>query len=460
MTGRPHVASFRDPSGFVFEREGTLYRQVNASFREHWGRFQSSGLAARWVDAGDLVRWDEVGRDLALTEEAIAVLRPERLPVLGYPYEWSFGQLKDAALLTLRLAREALDAGMVLKDASAYNIQFVRGRPVFLDTLSFEIHHPGAPWVAYRQFCRHFLAPLALMAHVDVRLIDLLRVHLDGIPLDLAARLLPGKTRVSPGLLAHIHLHARAETAPARERAAGRPSQMSDTALRALFDNLQSTVEQLNWEPGGTPWGDYYADTNYTSAAAQDKAATVRRFLERAKPAESCWDLGANDGTYSRLAVEAGLRTVAWDVDSAAVEQAYRWVRSRGEDRLLPLRMDLANPSPGIGWGGVERESFFARGPVDVVMALALVHHLAFTHHVPLGHLFETLARIGRWAIVEFVPREDSQARRLLATHTRAFEEYDEAAFGAALAARFEVVESCPITESARTLYLLRKRDG
>jgi len=204
-------ASFRDPSGFLFTRQGVLYRQVNQAYQPHYDKLLNSGLYDKLVKAGLLIPHEEVGVEPAEPSLAYKVLRPERVDFISYPYEWSFSQLQDAALATMAIQKLALDAGMVLKDSSAYNIQFYRGRPVLIDTLSFEAYREGEPWVAYRQFCQHFLAPLSLMAYTDVRLNQLLRIYIDGVPLDLAVRLLPGRTRFDLGLATHIHLHAVAQ---------------------------------------------------------------------------------------------------------------------------------------------------------------------------------------------------------------------------------------------------------
>ncbi len=205
------AGSYRDPAGFVFRRDGVVLRQINTSFADDWDHYLESGLYDRLAAADIVVRHEEVDISLAAEPPAYRVIQPELIDVISYPYEWSFSQLQDAAFLTLRAQALAGEAGMTLRDASAYNIQFQRGRPLLIDSLSLERVAPDRPWVAYRQFCEHFLAPLALMSRVDIRLGQLLRSHLEGIPLDLAARLLPGRTRLSFGLGPHIHLHARAQ---------------------------------------------------------------------------------------------------------------------------------------------------------------------------------------------------------------------------------------------------------
>ena len=268
------TASFRDPSGFLFTRHGVLYRQVNQYYKADYDLLMSSGLYASLVKGKLLVPHAEVDVPPAVKEVAYKVIQPERVDFISYPYEWSFSQLKDASLATLTLVRKALKKGMVLKDASAYNIQFHQGRPVLIDTLSFEAYREGEPWVAYRQFCQHFLAPLALMAKRDIRLNQLLRIYIDGIPLDLASSLLPGGTRWNLGLAAHIHLHAGAQ-----KRYSGKEVRkeavkqgVSRMAFEGLINSLEAVVNGLTWTPGGTEWGAYYDATNYSTDASKPKS--------------------------------------------------------------------------------------------------------------------------------------------------------------------------------------------
>ncbi|MDX1436004.1 MAG: hypothetical protein R3335_04290, partial [Anaerolineales bacterium] len=388
MTNSERVrGSFRDPSGFLFSRDGILYRQVNEIYREDYTALMESGLYDKLSGAGLLVSHEEVDQEPEEPEGAYKVIRPAVVPFISYPYEWSFGQLKKAALATLHIQKQAMKFGLSLKDASAYNIQF-RGRmPVLIDSLSFEIYQEGRPWVPYRQFCQHFLAPLALMSHTDIRLGQLLREYIDGIPLDLASRLLPGRTRLNFGLLTHLHLHAAAQKRYADRPVdeAARNRQMSRTSLQGLLEGLEGAVRKLKWKPAGTEWGDYYTASagHYSEETLADKQRLVSAYLERARP-NNVWDLGANTGFFSRLASSQGIHTVAFDIDPAAVEQNYRRTVKEKEDNLLPLLQDLINPTPAIGWNSAERMSLKERGPVEAVLALALIHHLAISNNVPL----------------------------------------------------------------------------
>jgi ribosomal protein L11 methylase PrmA len=453
------ASSFRDPSGFVFSADGTIYRQVNEAYRAEYDRLRESGLYDALARDRLLVEHEEVSADLRVTDAAYKVIRPTRVPFVSYPYEWSFGQLKAAALVTLRVQRAALDRGMSLKDASAYNVQFFGCRPVFVDTLSFETYAEGRPWVAYRQFCQHFLAPLALMSRVDVRLGRLLSSYLDGIPLDLASGLLPRRTRLSVGLLTHVHLHASSQARYADRPVATRAMKVSRLSLVGLLESLRKTVESLSWEPEGTTWAEYYDNTNYGEEAQRAKRDLVAAYLERAAPA-TVWDLGANTGAYSRIASERGASTVAFDFDPAAVERNFREGAKAGEENLLPLVLDATNPSPAVGWANAERASLAERGPADAVLALALVHHLAIGNNVPLARVASYFATLGRSLVVEFVPKDDSQVRRLLASREDIFGDYTQEGFEAAFAREFEVVDSAPIEGSVRRLYLMRRLEG
>jgi ribosomal protein L11 methylase PrmA len=450
-------ASFRDPAAFVFTRDGVLYRQVNSSAAAAYDMLMSSGLYAALVDAGDLVSHEEMDPALSCDGRAYRVLKPKPVPFVSYPYEWCFSGLKDAALLTLRLQRTAMRFGMSLKDATAFNVQFDEGRPVWIDTLSFEPLRKGAPWVAYKQFCEFFVAPLALMSCTDVRLQQLLRVFLDGVPVEIASRLLPFRTRAWGGLGVHVHLHARAGHRTGK-LAAGSDRRLPERALSGLIDSLDRTVKGLRWRPAGTVWGNYYDATNYTEAAFAHKRRIVDEALDRLQPSV-VWDLGANDGTFSRLAVERGSQVLSFDVDPAAVEKNYRRMVERREWHLVPLVMDLTNPSPACGWSGQERMSLAERGPADVALALALVHHLAIGHNVPFDRQAAFFASVARALVIEFVPKADSQVLRMLATREDVFDEYSQDAFEQAFCARFAIEEVTRVAESQRTVYVMRRRD-
>jgi len=442
--------SFRDCDGFVFRSNGLYYRQVNCSYRETYDELVKTGLYERLWRQKLLISHQEINQPQEA--DGYRTLFPEQLPVIVYPFEWSFGQLKDAALLTLAIEQESLAAGFSLKDASAYNVQYLRGRPIFIDTLSFERYREGEPWRAYRQFCQHFLAPLALMARVDPRLGLLLRNHIDGIPLDLASRLLGWGSRFRLGLLLHVHLHARVQRRfqNKQRRVQNRP--ISKQGRLGILTHLESTIRGMEWRPKGTEWADYYANTNYADPARADKRAAVDGWIEELQPRQ-VWDLGANDGTFSRLASRRGIPTVAWDIDPAAVEIGYRRAKKEKDRSLFPAVLDLTNPSPALGWNLTERCSLFDRPKPDLVLALALIHHLAIGNNVPLERCAAFFARVAPSVIIEWVPKEDSKVQELLLNREDIFTGYTRDKFESAFSRYYKRMRVRECSGSHRLLY-------
>ncbi|WKW11861.1 class I SAM-dependent methyltransferase [Pseudogemmatithrix spongiicola] len=455
-------SSFRDPSGFLFRRDGVLLRQVQERYRPHYEQLKSSGLYAALTAEGLLVPHEERPLREAAAPGAAFVLQPELLPFISLPYEWCFAQRQAAALLTLRVQEMALAHGMTLKDASAFNVQFRGVQPVLIDTLSFERYDEGRPWVAYRQFCQHFLAPLVLQARLDVRLGALLRQYLDGIPLDLASTLLPRRSWMSPAVLMHIHLHAQSiakHAATEGARSGTRPgaapatARVSKIGLEGLLASLKGAVSSLRWQ-AGTEWGAYEETHNYDAAGRASKQGLVADFV-RAANAQRVIDLGANAGEYSRVARDAGATlVVAADGDPMAVERGFRRLREAGESGVHPLLVDLTNPAPAQGWDHAEWPALAERGPFDAVLALALVHHLAIGNNVPLGGVAQLLAHLGTQVIIEWVPKPDPQVQRLLSAREDIFDGYTEEGLVAAFAAvGLHPRQRVAVGTSGRTLF-------
>ncbi|MGI9307841.1 MAG: SAM-dependent methyltransferase [Gammaproteobacteria bacterium] len=457
MTTEPISGSFRDPSGFLYYRNGILLRQINPCYADDFEHLISSGLYDSLSNSGLLIKHEEADLSKASTANAYKVIAPEVIPFISYPYEWSFGQLKDAALATLEIQKQALDKSMSLKDASAYNIQFHNGRAVFIDTLSFEKYEKGTPWVAYRQFCQHFLAPLALMAHVDVGLNQLFRTNIDGIPLDLATSLLPFSKRLNPTLSMHLWLHSRSQgkAHTQRDSAQAVSGSFSETAFRGLLDNLRSGISKLNWKPGGSEWFDYYdANNNYGDTGLAEKEALVQKVVEKLRP-NTVWDLGGNTGRFTRIAVKAGAKGVCFDIDPGCVESNYRYAKANNETDILPLLLDLTNPSPGIGWANHERYSLLERGPVDLILALGLIHHLVIANNVPFLKVAKMLGRLCEHLVIEFVPRGDSQIDKLLLNRRDVFTDYEAESFEGDFSQFFSIKDSIAIPDTHRTLYVM-----
>jgi len=433
-------ASFRDPGGFVFSRDGKIYRRVFDTY--NYGLLMNSGLYKTLVDKGWLVEHTEMSKN---------TLSPISIPFITYPYEWCFGQIKDAALLTLDICLEAIQYGLILKDASAYNIQFMNNRPVFIDTLSFVEYVDGCPWEAYKQFCQHFIAPLALAKYCDPRLILLLREFMDGIPIDLASSMLPMRAYLNLGIAIHIKLHSIGQN-----RVTTRPAvKIGKAQLVAFLRSLRSVVSKMKYRVRSSSV-DYHEFSNYSDQSSLNKRIIVDKFLRCAR-SEKIFDIGCNTGEFSVEASSQGYHVISADYDHDCIELLYRTKRKR----IYPMVLDASSPSPSVGWMCMERSSIFHRLNVDTVMALALIHHLSIKNNVPFeesSRLFALL--LGKTVegalLIEFVLPEDPSVVMLTRDRSDLYEWYNQEKFEEIFSRRFTIIDREPIIDSPRVVYLMR----
>lgn len=449
-------SSFRDPSGFMFSRNGVFYRQVNKSYKDNYDLLIKSGLHEALVNSGKLIFSEEVNvsaHDLSL---AYKILKPNQIPFISYPYEWCYSQLLDAAILTLEIQEMAIEYGMCLKDASAFNVQFYNGKPIFIDTLSFTLYQKGEPWIAYRQFCKHFLAPLALMRYRDVSLNRLLEIFIDGIPLNLASTYLPLHTFLNFSLITHIHIHARAERYFSNKKiiSSKRKNSMSEIALRGLINNLKNSIKSLGKPQSIMEWTQYYQETNYSNQAFIAKKNYLKKIIHDINP-KVVWDLGANTGVFSYIAAEKADLVVSFDVDPTCVEKNYQYCLKNRQTKVLPIVQDLTNPSSSVGWGSEERLSFSERGTADLVMALALIHHLVISNNIPILHIVSFFSLLCRYLVIEFIPKTDSQVKKLLMNREDIFLDYSREKFETAFSTKFVIRSITEIDDSERILYFM-----
>jgi ribosomal protein L11 methylase PrmA len=454
--------SFRDPDSRVFVTPDGVFRVLSLQGAEDWRALAATPLWGELQQEGRVVA-TEPAEPAALPDllagAAAAVLRHERVPFVSYPYEWPFAMLKDAALLQLELNRRALRADLALKDASPYNVQWRGTAPVFVDVGSFERLRPGEPWAGYRQFCMLFLYPLMLQAYKDLPFHGALRGSLDGIPPHDARALLAGE-RFRKGVMANVVLHARLEDryAAAEGREVKREmlrAGFNKELLAANFGKLEKLVAGLEWKAGATAWTGYGEDNSYDAAAAGRKAAFVREAAARRR-SRLTWDVGCNDGTYSRIAAESAELVLALDADHATVDALYRQLREERRTDILPLVMSVTDPSPDLGWRGRERASLERRGTPELTLALAVVHHVCIAGNVPVRELLDWLRALDTTLVIEFPERADPMVERLLSgKRDGANPDYDKAVFERALAERFSVDRTDAISET-RTLYEAR----
>ena len=452
-------SSFRDPDGYIFEHEGEIYRAVNSSYQPAFDHLLSSGLYQKLIDEKLMVSFEEIDQSSVNLFGLYKVLKPERIRFISYPYEWALNMLKDAAILTLKIQKLALDYGMSLKDASAFNVQFQDGKPIFIDTLSFELYPVDRPWVAYHQFCQHFLAPLALMANVDPGLNRLFIIHIDGIPLELTSKMLPYRCRFSLGLFLHIFLHARSEKKYkySNIQISDKKQKFPLNSMKVLIEGLESTVKKQHWTPKGTEWADYTNEGVHTHEYTEFKTKVVATWLDKLK-AQTVWDLGANTGYYSRIAANKGSNVLSFDLDPACVKKNYEKVKEDNETHILPLLLDLLNASPSIGWGCTERVSIYKRNKPNLILALAIIHHLAISANNPLESIAELFAGLADNLIIEFVPKEDEKVQFLLLNREDIFPDYTRTSFERAFTKYFNIEQSILSDCNCRVFYLMKKK--
>lgn len=451
-------SSFRDPAGFIFEEQGTLYRQINQSYEDEYQQLIKSQLYEVLTKRQMLIPHEEMSHTVTQDDRQFLVIKPKKIPFISYPYEWSFSQLKQAALLTLNCQLIALKHGMTLKDASNYNIQFYQGFPIFIDTLSFERYVPNQPWQAYKQFCQHFIAPLLLMVYKDVRLNQLLKIYIDGIPLDLASKLLPRHTFLNPGILFHLHLHAKLQQKHAANGKKPQKQKFSKEAFIFLINNLKKIIQKLQWKiEKNSEWYDYYdSNNNYVDNALESKLRIVNAYFQRLQVTQ-VWDLGANTGKFSEIAAKYAECVIAWDIDDSCVEQHFLKLSQNTKTNILPLKLDLTNPSSNIGWHNQERASLLERAPCDCVLALGLMHHLTITNNVPFPRLSHFFSDICNYLIIEFVPFDDSQVQILTETRDASSIDYSQSFFEYAFGEHFSILDKAAVSDSKRTLYLMKR---
>ena len=427
---------------------------------------RETGLYDKLISDGWLVPFEDVAPSVLgdLPNAPAAVLEHPPLPFISYPYEWPFEALKAAALHHLKVHLRALEHGVTLSDASAYNIQFRGAAPVFIDHLSFVRHRDGEFWTGHRQFCEQFLNPLLLRAQLGVPHNAWYRGMLEGIPTDHLNRLLPLRRKLSLNILMHVVLPARfqknfSDSGSANEIKSAKTAKLPLAALRRMLEKLQRWIERLTPPEGTTEWSDYAEKNSYNDAAADMKRRFVETFVSETTP-ELVWDLGCNSGDYSVAALKAGAGyVVGFDVDQGALSKGFDRATRENMD-ILFLYFDAANPAPDQGWGEEERKGMAARGPADGVLALALVHHLAISCNVPLPRIAAWLASLGSAGVVEFVPKSDPMVRRLLQLREDIFADYSEENFLDALRVHAEIVDISAVPDCARKLIRYRVRQA
>lgn len=447
--------SFRDWDSRVFYDNGRILRALSEDGVHDWIALSESKLFGEAVDEGKLVATSQV--DAAPIAGAVAVLEHARIPFVSYPYEWTFSMLRDAALLQLELLRRALDENLILKDSSSYNVQWNGARPVFIDIGSFERLRQGEPWAGYRQFCMLYLNPLLLQAYKGVDFRPWLRGSLAGITPVEARRLLSFRDLFRKGVLTNVALHARLERKHDESqrdvkielKRAGFKKELIVANVR----RLEKLVGGLKWDPGSTEWSGYSATTSYDEADAARKEEFVREVVHTRRW-HLVWDIGCNEGRHSRIAAENARYVVSLDGDGGVVDRFYRALASERSTTILPLVADVTDPSPALGWHGLERQTLEARGRPELTLCLAVLHHVAIGGNVPVPEFLSWLAELRTTLVIEFPTRDDPQVVSLLQRKKAgAHPDYDRESFERELAERFVIERTEELAGGTRVLY-------
>jgi len=461
--------SFRDRDSRVVVADDAIYRALSPEGTEDWDALSASPLLEKMIAAGQVVGTREVdpaaagvGQELLPTGVS-KVLEHDRIPFVSYPYEWTFSMLQDAAKLQLQLGAEAIENGFDLKDATPYNVQFIGSQPTFIDIGSFEKQTEGEPWIAYRQFCMLYLYPLLFQAHKDIPFQPWMRGSIDGIqPID-AIKVFSLRDRLRRGVFLHTSLHARLDrrankSGPGSAEENKNTRQVKPGQIKAQLESMNRLVSKLKWKAGETSWSGYRQSNTYSDDDDKRKQSFVAEVAAEKKPALT-WDMGCNDGAYSRIAAENSDRVVAFDFDHATVEALYRSLREEGNTKILPLVSNLADPSPALGWRGLERKTLVDRGAPDLMLALALIHHVSISANIPIADFLQWARDMGTTLLIEFPKRTDPMVRALLANkHDGANPDYEEGNFERELEKRFTVERREELPSGDRVLYLASPR--
>ncbi len=472
VTFQTEEGSFRDREGRVFYAEGRVFRALSPVAEAEWQALEKTSFFARLVADGKVIPtrpadWsrEQLAELAGFSDRWTTALEHDRLPFISYPYEWTFHMLRDAALLQLELLEAALDEDMMLKDATPYNIQWRGARPVFIDIPSFERWRQGEPWIGYQQFCRLFLFPLMMTAYRGLPFAPWLRGAIDGLTPKECSDLLSWRDLVRPGVLVDVYLQAKLQKGPSGNGPSEAPERTTDDLKRAGFSKpmilnnlgrLRKVVSKLSWGEQRSEWSDYAAQNSY-----DDENRRIKRdFVEQAMAGRTwqlAWDIGCNTGEYSRLAALHSRSVVAFDADHLAVDRLYLELKasSDGPDNILPLVVNLADPSPALGWRHGERKALSRRNQPDFILCLAVLHHLVISANVPLPEVVEYFAQFDAHLVIEFVTKSDPMVHKLLAHRQDIFHDYELEVFEAALARHFDVLKKTTFHNNTRILFFV-----
>ena len=452
--------SFRDRESRVFYEGNAVFRGLSKQALKEWEALSSTEFFKRLTLQGKLIHTERIDSasmaKSAKDENWEAVLKHQPIPFISYPYEWSFGMLKDAALLQLDLMQEALEEGMILKDASAFNFQWMGARPIFIDIPSFEKWHPGEPWAGYRQFCQMFLYPLFLQAYKDLSFQPWLRGNIEGIESEQCNNIMSMRDCIRPGVFTHVFLQSKIQAKYSQTQRDVKKDLLAvgfnKNLIMANVKRIYKMIQGLTWNRSKSAWSSYGTTHNYTDVDFEMKQAFIRQIVGQ-RPWHLVWDMGCNTGIFSKIASENSDYVVAMDTDQLSIEHFYQSLKTEGNTKILPLVVNLADPSPGLGWKGLERKALVDRGKPDLTLCLALIHHIVITANVPLREFIKWLAGLGTDLVIEYVTKDDPMVKGLLRNKKDNYTDYEQDYFEKCLSLSFNVDQQSQLHSGTRILY-------
>ncbi len=452
--------SFRDPEGHVFSYENEIYRTLSSGAYARMNTLLNLPFFNKWVEEGKIIptkllkATDTFPKKVSVGDH---VLWHEKIEYLTYPFEWSFSMLKDAGLLMLDLLEELLENNFILKDGTAWNISFYKGKPCFYDILSIDVYQEGQPWEGFSQFLQEFLYPLMLQAHHNVDFQSFWRATHQGIPVSILSKTMSKTSLFKRGVFKYVFLQEKLSSSKTVSEATIRhefsPQVFPKKALLNFIKNLRGCVESLQINKGKSIWKDYYSQNSYEVDDTKEKESFIREGLKKLGP-KSVMDLGCNTGHYSLIAAKAS-QVIACDLDPTCIDQVY----SHKNKSIVPVVLNLMTPSPSMGWSLNERKDVFTRLKTDSFMALALIHHLCISQNVPLNSFVQFLKFIAPQGIVEWVDKTDPMVKFLLRNRADIFKDYTLDNFKDLLSQHFNIEKMISLNKGTRNLLLLSKKE-
>ncbi len=452
-----HPASYRDPSGYIYKEDDRIYRKITPSYFNEYDAIVTAKVYELLWSKKWLIPHEEIYRN-----EHEIILKPEQLEFITYPYEWSFTAYKHAAQLTLRIQMLLLEHGFCLKDASAFNVTFQKGKAIFIDTLSIETYKDGEPWKALQQFNEHFLAPLILSKYYGSQHLKTLQHHINGLPLKDAATLLPWHSKLNPTIYAHIHYLGKQQNTTTGKKTTDSKKQLSKVGQLKILKSLDQYIGNLELKEN-TQWSHYYQQTNYDDTSFTAKKSLIKEWIHDLQ-AKKVVDLGGNDGTFCNEIIDQIDQALICDIDQSAIDASYK--KSLKGHKMTSLVIDLLQPVAAIGFNNKERDAFINRlkdYKADVHMALAIIHHLTISGNVPFEMSAPFFTSLSEYLIIEFPDRNDSWVNFLLDSKREArslFDGYNKADFERVYLDHFKILKRQEIKGSHRTLYLLQRNEN